>query len=87
LAITPGAASGNLRFFDDNAAMKGLYYPGFDFPIEDFAAFKNAPPARLLIATSSFHKQVSDRISAAGFDIPLTTWADFFSGSDVAELN
>jgi SAM-dependent methyltransferase len=87
LAITPGAASRKLRFFDDNAAMKGLYYPGFDFPIEDFTAFKNAPPARLLIATSSFHKQVSDRISAAGFDIPLITWADFFSDSDVAELN
>ncbi|MDH0089856.1 class I SAM-dependent methyltransferase [Achromobacter mucicolens] len=87
LAITPGAASGNLRFFDDNASMKGLYYPGFDFPIEDFSALKKAPPARLLIATSSFHAQVSERISAAGVDIPLTTWADFFSGLDVAELN
>ncbi|CAB3898174.1 class I SAM-dependent methyltransferase [Achromobacter sp. CF-sbj1-Ac2-l] len=87
LAITPGAALAKLRFFDDNAAMKGLYYPGFDFPIEDFTTLKNAPPARLLIATNSFHKQISDRISAAGFHIPLTTWADFFSGSGVAELS
>lgn len=68
-----------MRFFDDNPTMTGLYFPGCPVVIENFEALKNAPPARLFIATKSFHAQVAKRIEQAGVDIPVVAWAEFFA--------
>lgn len=68
-----------MRFFDDNPTMAGLYFPGFPVVIENFEALKGEPPARLFIATKSFHAQVAERVEQAGIDIPVVAWAEFFA--------
>lgn len=76
--LDPGLCE-RMRFFDDNPTMAGLYFPGFPVIIENFEALKNAPPARLFIATKSFHAQVAQRVEQAGVDIPVVAWAEFFA--------
>ncbi|KDB86425.1 hypothetical protein AZ17_0129 [Bordetella bronchiseptica D989] len=47
-------------------------------PIEDFSGLVERPPARLLIATKSFHFQIADRIEHASVEVPLLAWSDLF---------
>ncbi|WP_033472070.1 class I SAM-dependent methyltransferase [Bordetella bronchiseptica] len=67
-----------VRLFDDNEALTGLYFPGMPNPIEDFSRLVARPPARLLIATKSFHFQIADRIEQASVKVPLLAWSDLF---------
>ncbi|WP_338880521.1 class I SAM-dependent methyltransferase [Achromobacter veterisilvae] len=78
LATLASETQERMRFFDDNPAMTGLYFPGFPVNIENFEALKNSPPARLFIATKSFHSQVVLRIEQAAIDIPVVAWSEFF---------
>ncbi|KAK68505.1 hypothetical protein AZ22_1277 [Bordetella bronchiseptica 980-2] len=55
-----------------------MYFPGMPNPIEDFSGLVERPPARLLIATKSFHFQIADRIEHASVEVPLLAWSDLF---------
>jgi SAM-dependent methyltransferase len=43
-----------IRFFDDNQALHGTYYPGFATPVEDRAGLIARPPTALLVMSLSF---------------------------------
>lgn len=79
LATLASQTQERMRFFDDNPTMAGLYFPGCPVAIENFEALKQDPPARLFIATKSFHIAVAQRIELAGIDIPVVAWTDFFA--------
>jgi nucleoside-diphosphate-sugar epimerase/2-polyprenyl-3-methyl-5-hydroxy-6-metoxy-1,4-benzoquinol methylase len=53
---------GNLRFFDDSAAMLGRFFPGVNVPVENRDDLVARPPARVLVMSKSFGKKIKERI-------------------------
>lgn len=53
----------NLRFFDDDPNLKGLYYPPFNAQIESRGSFCESPPDRLLIMSRSFGSRIRSALA------------------------
>jgi SAM-dependent methyltransferase len=51
-----------IRFFDDNSALKGTYFPGIPIPIEDREDLFRSPPSRVLIMSLSFGTTIADAV-------------------------
>lgn len=51
-----------IRFFDDNPALKGTYFPGIPIPIEDREDLRRSPPSCVLIMSLSFGKAIADAV-------------------------
>jgi SAM-dependent methyltransferase len=61
LAIRDGAWDG-VRFFDDNAALIGTYYPGLPAVIEGRVALVEQPPSVVLVMSLSFGDRIADSL-------------------------
>lgn len=51
-----------IRFFDDNDNLHGMYYPGIDIEIENFEDFLDNPVEIVLIASYTFGEKIKDKI-------------------------
>jgi hypothetical protein len=71
-----GGSLDGVRFFDDNQALRGTYYPGFPMPVEDRAALADRPPSCVLIMSLSFGVRIAESLRdelPAGVDVvPLS---------------
>ena len=69
----------NVRFFDDNNVLHGMYFPGFDTPIECREELINAPTERILIMSRVFGARIAKELrSVLHSRSALTTWEDIF---------
>lgn len=68
-----------LRFFDDNEALQGTYYPGFNVVIESRRSLMDSPPDELLIMSHTFGDKIRDELRQIGLKSTLTTWHDILS--------
>jgi len=62
LALLDADTSG-IRFFDDDPALTGRYYPPFPIPVEARDGLAERPPARILVASWSFGSAIRDRLA------------------------
>jgi SAM-dependent methyltransferase len=70
----------NLRFFDDNNALRGKYFPGFDIPIEGREGLISRPTDRVLIMSHTFGTSVANGIrSTLGNSLTITMWRDLLT--------
>jgi SAM-dependent methyltransferase len=67
-----------LRFFDDNPQMRGLFYPGFPYPIEGWQEYLDRPATTMLIMSNTFGGTIRARIEALGGRHVLG-WDDLFT--------
>jgi hypothetical protein len=76
LQLRAGSLDG-VRFFDDNQALRGTYYPGFPMPVEDRAALADRPPSCVLIMSLSFGGRIAeslrDELPASVDVVPLSS--------------
>ena len=75
--IGNGETTSDLRFFDDNEALHGKYFPGFSAPVEDWGEFLNHPPDIVLIASNTFGHKIRARIEEA-VDSRIVAWDDLY---------
>jgi SAM-dependent methyltransferase len=68
----------HLRFFDDNKALQGTYYPGFDVIIESRQNLLNNPPDELVIMSHTFGDKIQEELRRKGLKSIVTTWHDIF---------
>ena len=59
-----GGSLDGVRFFDDNQALRGTYYPGFPMPVEDRAGLADGPPSCVLIMSLSFGRTIAESLGA-----------------------
>ena len=68
-----------LRFFDDDPGLRGCYYDGFDFRIENRDDLVARPPEQIIICSLAFGNQIAARLldgQQGGLRICL--WAELF---------
>jgi hypothetical protein len=63
--IRESGAFSYLRFFDDNEALHGKYFPCFPYHIEGWAEFLERPTDIVLIASNTFGHEIRERIEKA----------------------
>jgi hypothetical protein len=54
----------NIRFFDDDPGIHGRYFDGFAVPVENFADLQVNPPSTIFVASTSFGRQLRERINS-----------------------
>jgi len=70
-----------LRFFDDNPALHGTYFPGIPIRVENFQELQQRPPGSVLIMSLSFGGRIRDKVRASlGQQVEITTLGEL-SGS------
>lgn len=61
-----------IRFFDDDERFHGLFFPGIDISIENYADLQRKPVDIMLIASLTFAKTIKDKVNAAGIKRCIT---------------
>ena len=51
-----------IRFFDDDAALAGTYFPAIDIPVETRDDLYRSPPSSVLIMSLSFGERIRDSL-------------------------
>jgi SAM-dependent methyltransferase len=68
LAMRDGPPLG-VRFFDDDRALQGTYYPGYPMPVEARDNLMERPPSCVLVMSLSFGRKIVESIRA---DLPAS---------------
>ncbi len=75
--IRDSEAFSYLRFFDDNEALHGKYFPGFSPPVEGWSAFLHRPTDIVLIASNTFGDRIRERIETTT-DSRIVGWDELY---------
>lgn len=67
-----------IHFIDDNILLQGMYYPGFDNPIESLEQYLSKPTERLLIASYTYEKIITKKILDSGYKGKINTMRQLF---------
>lgn len=74
-----GIADGRIRFFDDNPALEGTYYPGINVRVESKAGLIAHAPDGVLIMSRSFAEKIAQELrKILPASTPITTWEYLF---------
>jgi SAM-dependent methyltransferase len=69
-----------IRFFDDNQALGGTYFPGCATPIESHEELVKSSTDRVLIASSTFGSAIAQRLrSTLSRRVKIAVWNDLFA--------
>lgn len=69
----------DIRFFDDNEALRGKYYPGFPFPIESFPELEKEAVDSMIVASNTFGNVIIEKIKLRFPKINIISWNDLFN--------
>lgn len=71
-----------LRFFDDNPALHGTYYPPIAIPIEPTSSLISQPTDIVFVMTQTFGEQLANRLRASmGSHARILTMTELYEGS------
>jgi SAM-dependent methyltransferase len=72
------AAGLSLRFFDDNDALHGKFYPTFPILIEGFTDFARKPTDWVIVTSNTFGASIASKLRETAPSTRIATWGDFF---------
>ncbi len=78
-------SSHSIRFFDDNTALHGTYYPPFNIPVEPTENLIKRPTDLLLVMSQTFGQQIAARLMPQlSASTQIITMEELFEEADVA---
>jgi hypothetical protein len=75
--IRPQLPPLTLRFFDDDQALHGKFYPGFPLAIENWQDYVDRPVDTMLVASNTFGDAIRARLDGIGVS-EVKAWHDLF---------
>lgn len=74
--LSQTSTANKIRFFDDDSGMRGCYFDGFDFKIENLEDLAARPPVNLLICSVAFGDKIEKKIrKVKNIKTKITKWA------------